>query len=285
MGINIEQLQKTKPIKELLRFGIINIDKPSGPTSFAVSQYVSRSLKLTKTSHLGTLDPQVTGVLPVALDRACRLSGFLMHRDKTYVGIMQLHDEVSDSRLNEVITKFIGTITQLPPVRSRVKRAEREREIKTFEILEREGKNVLFKTRVQAGTYIRKLIHDMGEQLGGAHMLELRRTEAGLFVEPCYNLYDFDKAVSAYKSGDDSLLRKMIVPGEIVSELYPVLELKKESVVRVLRGSPIFKRDILGKSDLERDEHAAVFTGEKFIGMYRAVNEGDVVLVPEFVFN
>ena len=69
---------------------------------------------------------------------------------------------------------------QLPQVRSRVKRAFREREIKKFEILEREGKDVLFIEEVQAGTYIRKLCDDIGKNIGGAHMLELRRIKAGL---------------------------------------------------------------------------------------------------------
>ena len=72
--------------------------------------------------------------------------------------------------------KFLGKIIQMPPVKSRVKRVEREREIISFEILENKGKDYLFKTEVQGGTYIRKLIDDLGKELGvGAHMLELRR--------------------------------------------------------------------------------------------------------------
>ena len=127
---------RDKPIQELLNFSIINIDKPSGPTSFQVSQFVKHALNLSKTSHLGTLDPQVTGVLPVALSRACRLNEYLMHRDKTYVGIMRLHKEISKEKLEKEINSFIGKIMQLPPVKSRVKRQLREREVKTFKILE-----------------------------------------------------------------------------------------------------------------------------------------------------
>ena len=284
--MDLENIRLNKPIKELLRFSIINIDKPTGPTSFAVSQYVRRALKLTKTSHMGTLDPQVTGVLPVALDRACRLSSYLMHRDKTYVGIMRLHTKVSQERLKEVIAEFTGKISQLPPVRSRVKREVREREVKSFDILEIEGTDVLFRTKVQAGTYIRKLVSDMGDKLGGAHMLELRRTEAGLFTEDkLYKLYDFDKAVEALKAGDEKPLRNMLVPGEIVASLISNISIKKDQVARILRGSPIFKRDLAGKVSLDREEKVAVFSGDKFIGCYRIVNEGDVVCVPEFVFN
>ena len=85
-----------KTIQELLEFGIINIDKPAGPTSFDVGQFVKKRLNLKKTAHFGTLDPMVTGVLPIALNRACRLNEFLMHRDKEYVGIMRLHSDVDE---------------------------------------------------------------------------------------------------------------------------------------------------------------------------------------------
>src|SRR3989338_5642013 len=120
--IDLEKIRREKGIKELLQFAIINIDKPTGPTSFSVSQYVKRALGLAKTSHLGTLDTQVTGVLPVALSRACRLNEYFMHRNKVYVGIMRLHEEIPDKTLKEYMRQFIGKITQLPPVRSRVKR-------------------------------------------------------------------------------------------------------------------------------------------------------------------
>jgi len=179
--IDLEKIKSSKTTEELLKFSILNIDKPTGPTSFQISQFVKKSLAVNKTSHFGTLDPAVTGVLPVGIGRACRLNEYLMHRDKTYVGIMRLHKEISLALLKKTIEKFIGKIQQLPPVRSRVKRAIREREVKFFEILEIEDKDILFKTQVQAGTYIRKICDDMGKEIGGAHMLELRRTEAGIF--------------------------------------------------------------------------------------------------------
>ena len=75
-------------------FSFINIDKPSGPTSFQVSQFIKQSLNLKKTGHLGTLDPKVTGVLPIALGRACKLNEIFMHKDKTYVGIMRIHKNI-----------------------------------------------------------------------------------------------------------------------------------------------------------------------------------------------
>jgi H/ACA ribonucleoprotein complex subunit 4 len=289
MEINLEKIKADKSIPELLEFSIINIDKPTGPTSFSVSQFVKTSLKLRKTSHLGTLDPMVTGVLPVALSRACRLNDYLMHRDKTYVGIMRLHKEIEDKKLGEEIKNFIGKIIQLPPLRSRVKRALREREVKRFEILERDGKDVLFITEVQAGTYIRKLCDDIGKEIGGAHMLELRRTKAGIFEEnQSINLYDFEKAVEEYKRGNESLLRKILIPGEIISQVLPIVFIKNDVVKKCFTGSPIFANFVINleiKEKLQEGEKICVFSDEKFIGCYNFIGKEDLFARPEFVLN
>ncbi len=285
--INLKEIKSQKSIEELLKFGIIILDKPTGPTSFQVSQFVKHALTLSKTSHLGTLDPMVTGVLPVALSRACRLNEYLMHRDKTYVGIMRVHKEISREELEKELSHFIGKINQLPPVRSRVKRAVREREVKHFKILEIDGKDVLFETQVQAGTYIRKLCSDLGEKIGGAHMLELRRTNAGIFNESgAINLYDFEKAVAEYKNGNEELLRKIIIPGEIVSELLPVIQIRKDVVKKALTGSPIFESFIESKpSDINEGEKVCVFQNTKFIGCYKFIGKGDLFAKSEFVLN
>lgn len=283
-NIDLDKIRKEKPINELLKFSIINVDKPLGPTSFSVSHYVKVSLGLNKTSHFGTLDPSVvSGVLPVALGRACRLNDYFMHRDKEYVGIMRLHEEVSEEKLKEVIKLFIGKIIQMPPVRSRVKRAPREREIKSFEILEIDGKDVLFRTTVQAGTYIRKLCDDMGKKIGGAHMLELRRTKAGIFTEEnLVNLYDFEKALKEYEEGREELLRKILIPAEIVSQVLPVIQIKIENLKSLLTGKPIMKSDINEKIP---EGFFALFNNDKFIGIYRSIQEGDIIARPEFVLN
>ncbi len=282
--IDLEKIKSEKPIEELMRFGIINIDKPTGPTSFTVSQFICKSLGLNKTSHAGTLDPMVTGVLPILLGRTCRLSDYFMHKDKTYVGIMRLHENTDDKTLANIMEKFIGKITQLPPVRSRVKRAEREREVKSFKILEREGKDVLFETQVQAGTYIRKLIHDIGLEIGGAHMLELRRTKSGMFDESSLvNLYDFEKAVNEYKNGNEKLLREIITPAEIISQIIPSVEIRSDNLKKILTGKPLYKEDL--KTAIPKAEKVAVFCEGKFIEIASVVHEGNIVAKPEFVFN
>ena len=294
MKLNTKKIKKGKSIKELLEFGIINIDKPSGPTSFDISDFVRKTLKpfgMRKTSHFGTLDPKVTGVLPIALNRACKLTGFFLGEDKEYVGIMDLHGEVSLKEVEKVIgEKFLGKITQLPPVRSRVARVLREREVKRFEIIENEGSSFLFVTEVQGGTYIRKLVHDLGEALGiGAHMLELRRIRAGIFKEndkeyPSVNLYDFEKAVEDFGKGNEDALRKIIIPGEkCILGIMPSVEVKLESLKQLLTGKPLMKSDISKK--LPEEDLFAVFNKGKFLAIMKKSEEGDILAKPEFVYN
>lgn len=290
--INSEKIKQNKKIEELLEFGIINIDKPAGPTSFNVSDFVRKNLGLRKTSHFGTLDPQVTGVLPVALNRACKLTGFFIGERKTYVGIMRLHEDISTENLEKAIQeRFLGNIMQKPPVKSRVKRVERQREIFRFEILEKNEKDFLFLAEVQGGTYIRKLISDLGDYLKiGAHMLELRRTKAGIFEEnnkiyPSVNLYDFEKAVNEYKKGNEKLLKEIIIPGEIVSEVYQILEIKKDNLKQIYTGKPIHEKDLIKKEKFEKNSVVSVFCENKFIGMYKILNEENCFAKSEFVMN
>lgn len=279
-------MESKKSVKELLEFGIINIDKPSGPTSFNVSDFVRKGLGLRKTSHFGTLDPKVTGVLPVALNRACKLTGYFLGEDKEYVGVMRIHEEVSLDKIRKMIKeKFTGVIKQTPPVKSRVKRQEREREVKKFELLEKDRKNIVFLAEVQGGTYIRKLVDDLGKELGiGAHMLELRRVRAGIFKEKSsVNLYDFEKAVEEYKKGNDKLLKEIIIPAEIISELHAVVEIKKDNLKSIFTGKPIAKEDLVKDVKAKQGETICVFCEDKFIGMYEVIDKEHVFAKSKFV--
>jgi H/ACA ribonucleoprotein complex subunit 4 len=284
--IDLNQIKKLKSTEELLEFSIVNIDKPSGPTSFQTDMILKNSLNLRKTSHYGTLDPMVTGVLPIALNRACKLMNYFIGKKKSYVGIMRVHKEMQIQEINEIIKFFLGKITQMPPVKSRVKRQEREREIYSFKILEKKEKDFIFESEVQAGTYIRKLIHDLGEKIGGAHMLELRRTKASIFSEDTsYNVFEFLEAVEKYKKGDDKTLRDMLLPGEIVSNVMPVVQTKKEFEKKLYHGSPLFIEYINEKEkpELDKDERFALFSGKKFIGVYSKINHQNVLGKSEFV--
>ena len=294
--MDIEKIKKTKNIKELLELGIINVDKPAGPTSFKVSEFIKKKLKLRKSSHLGTLDPMVTGVLPVALNRACKLTGYLIGNDKEYVGIARFHKKIDLKELEKIIQqKFTGIIKQTPPLKSRVKIQEREREIYSFEILEQEekGKDFLFKVACQGGTYIRKLIHDLGKELDtGAHMLELRRTRAGIFSEEgdkfvpyrCYNMYEIENAIKEYVENENEvLLREMITPAEIITKKYPIINVKKEVIPKLYSGKKIYTEDIIEAPELKPEKVICVFSGDKFMGMYRTIMKDDLIAKAEFV--
>ncbi len=162
-------------LNELLEFGIINLDKPSNYTSFQAAEIAAKLLGVGKFSHFGTLDPKVTGVLPVALNRACKLTGWFMKKNKTYVGVMKIHKPIDEIRLRQEMNKFVGKIMQMPPIKSRVKRQEREREIYSWEILEKEGRDVLFKVECEAGTYVRKLcLHPNTEILTNRGLIKIK---------------------------------------------------------------------------------------------------------------
>ncbi len=291
MKLDIEKIKQKKSIKDLINFGIINIDKSRGPTSFNVSEFLKKSLKLTKTSHFGTLDPAVTGVLPVALNRACKLAGYFLGEDKEYVGIMQIHKDMDLDKIQKVIdSEFTGIITQLPPIKSRVKREPRKREIYQFKLIEKDGQNILFKVKCQGGTYIRKLCTDLGDRLNiGAHMLELRRISAGIFSEynqnyPAVSLYDFQKALADYENGNEKSLRKIIMPAEIVQELFPVIHIKESAKKRIYHGSPIHNDELEDSKflDFEIGQKLVVFSGKDFIGIFRVIKEANIFARSEF---
>ncbi len=263
-------------------FAILNIDKPAGPTSFTISNFVRKKLNLRKTSHFGTLDPKVTGVLPIALNRACKLTGHFLGHDKTYVGIMRFHQDISKKKIEEAIKKkFLGEITQLPPIKSRVKRQERQRTIHSFKILEKKGKDFVFKTKVEGGTYIRKLIDDLGKELKtGAHMLELRRTQAGIFNEKkSITLYELEKAIK------ENTLDKHIISGEkAIQKIYLKIKVKDSSKKQLLVGKPIYYEDLMKNQKLEKDQTIIAFNKNKFIGIYKVVNEKEIFAKPLFVY-
>jgi H/ACA ribonucleoprotein complex subunit 4 len=289
-----------KPISELLEFCIINVDKPAGITSFVCADRVRKILCAKKAGHTGTLDPMVTGVLPVLVNRATRLSNYFMKKDKVYVGKMLVHRDISEKRLEDEMEAFIGKIMQKPPVRSRVKRVLRERIVNKFKILKKDGKVVEFESDVQAGTYIRKLISDLGEKIGGAHMTELRRTRAGIFkIDKSYKLEEIEKAVKEWKEkNDESLLRKMLIPAEIIKQVVTSLQVKEESLKGLLNGKPLMKKDLASSlSHHDENSNFAVFYKERFIGIYKAVenkscmnsseksDENSIIAKPEFVMN
>ena len=285
---DLKRIKQRKTMEELLHFCILNVDKPAGPTSYRTGERIQQAVGADKMAHFGTLDPKVTGVLPVALNRACKLTRWFLRKDKTYVGIMRLHEDVPDGRLREEMEKFLGTITQVPPVRSRVKREPRERQVFSWEILSRDGQDVHFRASVEAGTYIRKLIDDMGDGVGGAHMLELRRTRAGIFTQDQPSLRSaarIERAAEEYRERDERPLREALIPGEVIGYVLPVLRVNDDRLTEFLNGAPIYAEDVDGEVGRPPETDLAVFAGDRFIEVARTVEHERMVARPEFVFN
>jgi len=141
-----------RPLPLYLDCGIVNLDKPAGPTSHEVSSWVRKVLHLKRTGHGGTLDPQVTGVLPVALGTATKSVGALLTAGKEYVSLMYLHDEFDPTKIQNCLKLFNGELYQRPPIKSNVARRLRTRKIYYTEYMETEGKFVLFRVGCEAGT-------------------------------------------------------------------------------------------------------------------------------------
>lgn len=205
-----------RSIQQLLNTGFINLDKPKGSTSAQTVAYVKKIVGVNKAGHTGTLDPDVSGVLPILLGNSVHAASYL-NKEKEYVGVMYLHKSVEESKIRQSFNKFSGEITQLPPVKSAVARRPRKRQIFELEILEIQDRSVLFRAKVEAGTYIRKLVHDIGEDLEiGANMTDLRRTKVKELSEnSSVTLHELAEAMWLFKNeNDDRLLRKFIIPIE-----------------------------------------------------------------------
>ena len=231
-----------KTLEEAINNSVIIVDKHSGPTSHQVSGWLRDMLGLKKVGHTGTLDPAVTGVLPVVLGNSVKAMPLFSRIQKEYVGVMQLHKEVPREQLERVIEEFTGKITQLPPRKSSVARREREREIFSLDVIEFDGRNVLFRTKTEAGTYIRKLCHDIGNKLEtGAHMAELRRTEAGPFQEKlAHSLTEIKDLYEFAKSGDEKEFRRILIPIEDVIPSGKKVFAKDSAIEKIVNGAPLY---------------------------------------------
>ncbi|ODS42120.1 MAG: tRNA pseudouridine(55) synthase TruB [Candidatus Altiarchaeales archaeon IMC4] len=230
-----------RTISEHIERGMVNLDKPSGPTSHQVSSWVKGVLSVGRAGHSGTLDPKVTGVLPVGIEKSTKVLGALLLAGKEYVILMHLHDDVLEERARAVVESFRGIIYQKPPLKSAVKRRVRKREIYGLEIIEAEGRDILFRVNCEAGTYIRKLCHDIGLILGcGAHMQELRRTRSGSFDESSIvTLHGLKDAYELYKEGDESKLRQCIQPIEAAVSHIGKIWLKDGAVDAICHGATL----------------------------------------------
>jgi H/ACA ribonucleoprotein complex subunit 4 len=229
-----------------------------------VVAWIKEILAVEKAGHGGTLDPAVTGVLPVALGDAARALQVLLVAGKEYVALMKLHKQVDEKHIREVCSSFVGEISQMPPLRSAVKRVRRTREVYYLEVLEIQGTEVLFRVGCEAGTYIRTLCVDIGRKLGsGAQLAELRRTQVGNITEAtASSLQEVKDAYIFWKEdGIEEELRKTILPMERLLDVVPKIVVRDSAVDALCHGASLAIPGVVEiDEDIKVGEMAAVLS-------------------------
>jgi H/ACA ribonucleoprotein complex subunit 4 len=255
-----------RPAEDYIRYGVINLDKPAGPTSHEVAAWTKKIMHLTRIGHGGTLDPKVTGVLPITLEDSTKIVQALLHSGKEYVCVMKLHGDTKEEHIRKVLSEFEDVIYQRPPLRASVKRQLRTRRIYYMDFMEMDERNVLFKVGCEGGTYIRKLCYDIGEILGcGAHMQELRRTRAGPYVEDSGNkvtLHDVAYWFAEWQEKkEEKILREFIQPMETALALIPKIVVRDSAVDALCHGANLTAPGVLSvESNITKGSMAAIFT-------------------------
>jgi tRNA pseudouridine55 synthase len=271
--------------------GVVVIDKPSGPTSHEVASWVRDILGVEKAAHTGTLDPRVTGCLPVLFGPAGRVSGLFAEAPKEYVFVLELHGEPRRS-VADVFEEFEGTIYQRPPVQGSARRELREREVESLELLERSDTDTnryLGRIECESGTYVRKLCHDIGLALGvGGHMAELRRTKSGgsAIEDACY-LQDVADAV-AVCDDEPERLDALVTPLVDVLEDHlglPRVEAASNTVESLGNGAPLYAPGVARVADdcAQGEPCVVAVDGEAVaVGEFHG-DEAEPVVTPETV--
>ncbi|HEX5545370.1 MAG TPA: tRNA pseudouridine(55) synthase TruB [Nitrospira sp.] len=250
--------------------GVLIVHKEAGWTSHDVVAKVRSLLRGSKVGHAGTLDPSATGVLPILVGRATKITEYLINWDKEYHAVLRLGEstdtqdatgqvlnrvdpyEVTKDVLEAVIAKFRGVQQQLPPMYSAVKvggqplykaaragrtveREERSIAIHQLEIGAFDGRDVALRIVCSKGTYIRTLCADIGQALGvGGHLLTLERHRVGpLSIEQAMTI---DQVAEHFTAG--TLQGQFITLDQLLFQL-PTVVVNAEQAQRVLHGSPI----------------------------------------------
>jgi len=231
-----------RAVKDYLKYGFVVLDKPQGPTSHEVVAWVRKMFVQERAGHSGTLDPMVSGLLPIGLEEATKALSVLLLGPKEYVCVARIHDSVPEKILYGAIDQFIGPIYQKPPQRSSVKRVTRTRAIYELEVMEQIGNLLLMRVLCEAGTYIRKLVYDIGEVIGvGATMVELRRTRVCHLDESdlvrLHDLYESNEVLK--ESGNDAMIRDVIRPIEYAVSFLKQVKIRDSAVESICQGAQL----------------------------------------------
>src|SRR6056297_4196456 len=266
---------------ELLSFGVVNLDKPAGPSAHQVAGWV-RDLandavaelepddrsgdgpSVDRAAHAGTLDPKVTGCLPLLLGDATRMAQVFLEGRKEYVSVLELHGP-APANLEAVLAEFEAPLYQKPPRKSAVSRRLRVREIHELELLDLADRQALIRIQCESGTYVRKLCHDLGLALGtGAHMGHLRRTATDPFDDTTLvSLQSFTDAFEFAREGDEELLREIVQPAERALTHLPSVEIAPSAAREVATGAPVYAPGVISADDADDGALVACYTPDR----------------------
>jgi H/ACA ribonucleoprotein complex subunit 4 len=258
-----------RPLLEYVRYGVINLDKPSNPSSHEVVAWIKRILRVEKTGHSGTLDPKVTGNLIVCVDRATRLVKSQQGAGKEYVCIARFHGAVEGgaAKVSRALEQLTGALFQRPPLISAVKRQLRIRTIYSTKLHEYDEERHLavFWISCEAGTYVRTLCVHLGLLLGvGGHMQELRRVRSGIMGEKdnMVTMHDILDAQWVYDNHkDEAYLRRVIMPLEVLLTNYKRVVVKDSAINAVCYGAKLMLPGLLRfEAGIEVDEEIVIMT-------------------------
>lgn len=255
-------------IKDYVSSGVLNLDKPSNPSSHEVVAWIKRILKVEKTGHAGTLDPKVTGCLIICIDKATRLVKSQQSAGKEYIAVFKLHSAPeSEAKVIQGLHKLRGALFQRPPLISAVKRQLRVRTTYDNKLIEYDAERNMgiFWVKCEAGTYVRTICVHLGLVLGvGGQMLELRRNRSGLHSEKdgLTTLHDILDAQYLYENHkDESYLRRIILPLESLLTSHKRIIMKDSSVNAVCYGAKIMIPGVLRYEDgIELNQEIVIVT-------------------------
>ena len=294
MGDNLHKISSTtnapygtppsmRSIDDLLKSGIIVINKQAGPSSHQVAAWLRDSFELEATGHGGTLDPNVTGVLPVSIGRASKVIKVLQESSKEYICHLKLGKDPGRKKLDKIFDKFVGPIYQIPPFQAAVKRELRIRRIYDLEILEHNSSSVLFRVECEGGTYIRNLCDDIGSILGTKGIMEqLIRTKSGPFkLEDSFSLVEAHDIFQNWKSSsDESMMKKLLRPLEEMLVDLPKVEVKDSAVDAVCHGADLAIPGISAVSkSVKRGQLVSLVSGQsESIALGRATIDANEII-------
>jgi len=255
--------------------GILLLDKPAGITSNDALQKIKRLYRAARAGHTGSLDKPATGMLPLCLGEATKISSYLLNADKTYVAVAKLGEvtstadaegeiletrqvpEFNQQQLEKVIAQFVGDIEQVPPMYSALKvdgqrlyklayqgleveRKSRPVTIHQVDLLHFDKDSFAIQVRCSKGTYIRTLVEDIGQALGcGAHVNSLRRLSTGPFNEAQMVSMETIENLAKEEEEGDAALDRLLVPGDSALEHLAEVNLSEEMTYYLCLGQAV----------------------------------------------